>query len=143
MRTIFLLVCALMSATPDGWEESRAGRDAHLTIVRGDEIGPVVRALGAPTSERKLRLASDSGPVRSLEYVFADRRIQFDAEPALAAAGDDFVITVDAAGRIVDLLHEPNRFNFDQPRTMMASGHVVRAVTIVPGRGAWVRAGAD
>lgn len=144
MRTMLLLLAAMMSSSPvpNGWEESSAGRDAQLKIVRGDAIAAVEQALGAPTIDRRLQSTQDDGAVRSLEYAFADKRVRFDAAPPLAA-GDDLVIAVDAAGRIVDLRYEPNRFNFDGPRTLLASRNVVRAVEIVPGRGAWVRAGAN
>jgi hypothetical protein len=140
MRTILLLVFALMielSAPPAGWEESRIGRELHLAVARGDSIDTVLRTLGPPTIDKKLRAIGD-GPVRTLEYVFADDRIRFDADPPLRP-GADVVLTVDAGGKILNLLFEPNRFNFDGPRTLLASGSIVHSIEIVPGRGHWVR----
>ncbi len=100
-------------------------------------VEKIQRALGPPTIDKKLGMLGD-GPVRALEYVFPENRIRFDADPPLRP-GTDVVLTVDATGKILALLFEPNRFNFDGPRTLLASGSTVRSIEIAPGRGHWVR----
>jgi hypothetical protein len=127
---------ATAGGPPAGWQQSSLGTTARLTVERGGDVDLLRRTLGPPSTEHNRR--GPSGDVRILEYAVPGRRVLPVAMPALPAV-DDLVVVVGADGRIADLQYNPNRFNFDGPRTMMASASRIERVTIEPGAGQWVK----